>query len=245
MVYGLTVRWLSELLGTAIMIMLGNGAVANVELKGTKGYQNGWMLIAVGYGFGVMIPVMMFGPISGSQINPAITLALAVNGLQQWSNVVPYITAQFLGAMLGQLLLFLAYKPFYDQTDNPSRILGTCSTISASGSFVNGFINEFIGTFILVFSALLILNSHALIHTPGVAELGVGFLVWALVASLGGPTGPGLNPARDLGPRIVHALIPLKNKGTSQWTYAWIPVVAPILAGIAAVFLYKMIYFGQ
>jgi glycerol uptake facilitator protein len=242
MTYSLTVRCISELIGTAIMILFGNGAVANVELKGTKGYHNGWMIIAVGYGFGVMIPVLMFGPISGSHINPAITLGLAINGLFPWSNVAPYLIAQMIGAMLGQFLLILAYKPFYDRTENTSGILGTCSTISESGSYVNGFVNEFIGTFILVFGAMLILNSRVLVHEAGVAELGLGFLVWSLVASLGGPTGPGLNPARDLGPRIIHALFPLKTKGSSQWSYAWIPVVAPFLAGIFAVLLYKVVY---
>ncbi|RYM05694.1 aquaporin family protein [Sporolactobacillus sp. THM7-7] len=242
MAYSLSVRLISELMGTAIMIMFGNGAVANVELKGTKGYHNGWMIIAVGYGFGVMIPVMMFGPISGSHINPAITLGMAINGLFPWSNVLPYITAQMIGAILGQCLLILAYKPFYNKTENTTGILGTCSTISESGSYINGFVNEFIGTFILVFGAMLILNSHTLAHEGGIAQLGLGFLVWSLVASLGGPTGPGLNPARDLGPRIVHALFPLPVKGSSQWSYAWIPVVAPIIAGIIAVFLYKIIF---
>ncbi|MFT8310377.1 MAG: MIP/aquaporin family protein [Sporolactobacillus sp.] len=242
MTYSLAVRCISELIGTAIMIILGNGAVANVELKGTKGYHNGWMIIAVGYGFGVMIPVMMFGPISGCQINPAITLGTAVGGLLPWSDVLPYIVAQMIGAMLGQILLIFAYKPFYDQTDNFQAILGTCSTISASGSHWDGFINEFLGTFILVFGAMLISHSPVLIHEAGVAQLGVGFLVWALVASLGGPTGPGLNPARDLGPRIVHALFPLRQKGTSDWNYSWIPVVSPIVAAICAVLLFKGVY---
>lgn len=242
MVYSLAVQWFSELLGTAIMILFGNGAVANVELKGTKGYHNGWMIIAVGYGFGVMIPVIMFGPISGAQINPAITLGLAANGLFPWSHVLIYISAQMIGAMLGQFLLVIAYKPFYNQTENTQAILGTCSTISASGSYLNGFINEFLGTFLLVFGAMLILHSQALLHEPGVAQMGVGFLVWVLVASLGGPTGPGLNPARDLGPRIIHALFPLPQKGDSEWSYAWIPVVAPIIASILAVCLFKTVY---
>lgn len=242
MTYSLMVRCLSELLGTAIMIIFGNGAVANVELKGTKGYHNGWMIIAVGYGFGVMIPVMMFGPISGAQINPAITLGTAIGGLFPWSEVLPYIIAQMLGAMIGQLLLIFAYKPFYDQTDNSQAVLGTCSTISASGSHLDGFVNEFLGTFLLVFGAMLMTHSSVLAHEGGVTQLGLGFLVWALVASLGGPTGPGLNPARDLGPRIVHALFPLRQKGSSDWKYSWIPVVSPIIGAICAVLLFKGIY---
>ncbi|MFT8708774.1 MAG: MIP/aquaporin family protein [Sporolactobacillus sp.] len=242
MVYSLGIKCLSEFLGTAIMILFGNGAVCNVELNGTKGFRNGWMIIAVGYGFAVMIPVMMFGPISGAQINPAMTLGLAVNGLFPWSQVLAFITAQFLGAMVGQLILFIAYKPFYEKTDNHAAILGTCSTISASGSYLNGFINEFLGTFILVLGAMLMLHSPALLHEAGAAQIGVGFLVWALVASLGGPTGPGLNPARDLGPRIIHTLFPLDKNGDSQWSYAWIPVIAPILASILAVSLFHFVY---
>ena len=239
--YSLLTKMVCEMLGTAIMIMFGNGAVANVELKGTKGYHNGWMIIAVGYGVGVMIPVLMFAPISGSQINPAMTLGMAINGLFPWSEVMPYILAQFAGAILGQILLYYIYLPFYKQTEDTKSILGTCSTIPA-GTYTNGFVAEFFGTFLLVFGALFILNSTALQSTPGIGQLGVGILVGALVASLGGPTGPGLNPARDLGPRLVHALVPLKNKGISEWSYAWIPVIAPILGSILAVFLFNQIY---
>ncbi|PJI06929.1 MULTISPECIES: MIP/aquaporin family protein [Clostridium] len=239
--YSLTVRLICEMLGTAILILFGNGAVANVDLKGTKGYKNGWIIIAVGYGVGVMIPGLMFSSISGSHTNPAMTLGLAVNGLFPWSEVMPYIIAQLIGAILGQVILYFVYLPFYKQTEDTKSILGTCSTISASGSHINGFITEFFGTFLLVLGALFISNSSGVKSTPAVGCVGLGFLVASLVTSLGGPTGPGLNPARDLGPRIVHAFMPLKNKGDSDWAYAWIPVVAPIVASIAAVFLYKQI----
>ncbi|WP_411675671.1 MIP/aquaporin family protein [Caproicibacter sp.] len=238
--YSLAVRAVCEMIGTAILILFGNGAVANVDLKGTKGYHNGWILIAIGYGVGVMIPVLMFGPISGAQINPAMTLGLAVNGLFPWSEVLIYIIAQLIGAMLGQIALFAIYYPFYKKTEDASHILGTCSTIPA-GDYFNGFIAEFFGTFLLVLGAMFILNSTALKSTVGIGQLALGFLVCTLVASLGGPTGPGLNPARDLGPRIVHSMLPLANKGKSQWAYAWIPVVAPIAGSMIAVFLYKMI----
>lgn len=239
--YSLIVKLVCEMFGTAILVLFGNGAVANVELKGTKGYHNGWIIIAVGYGIGVMIPALMFGAISGSQINPAMTIGLAVNGLFPWSEVFPYVIAQIIGAILGQLILFFVYLPFYKKTDNTESILGTCSTISASGSYINGFITEFFGTFLLVFGAEFMLSSPALKNTIGIGYLGLGFLVCTLVTSLGGPTGPGLNPARDLGPRIVHSLFPLKNKGTSQWSYAWIPVVAPIVGSIVAIFLFDQI----
>lgn len=240
--YSLAVRLICEMFGTAILILLGNGAVANIELKGTKGHHNGWLIVAVGYGMGVMIPALMFGSISGCHINPAMTIGLAINGAFPWSEVLPYISAQLVGAILGQVILYFVYLPFYKKTENTESILGTCSTISASGSYINGFVTEFFGTFLLVFGAEFMLNSTDLKHSIGIAYVGLGFLVCTLVTSLGGPTGPGLNPARDLGPRIVHSLFPLKNKGNSQWSYAWIPVVAPIAASIIAIFLFNKIY---
>ncbi|HEY3438778.1 MAG TPA: MIP/aquaporin family protein, partial [Actinotalea sp.] len=195
----------------------------------------GWSLIAMGYGFGVMIPVIMFNHVSGSHINPAFTIGLAVSGMFPWSQVPAYIAAQMVGAMLGQAAIVLTHKPYYDQTVDTDEILGTFSTINAVKSRSNGFANEVLGTVVLTFCALGILESPSMKDSPGVAALGVGFLVWALVAGLGGPTGPALNPARDLGPRIVHALWPLSRKGGSDWRYAWVPVAAPLLGGIIGV----------
>ncbi|AQW20673.1 aquaporin [Lentilactobacillus curieae] len=239
MTYSLLIRVIAEFIGTALLVILGNGSVANVDLKGTKGNNGGWILIGLGYGAGVMIPAMMFATVSGAQINPALTLAMALNGLFPWSEVVPYIIAQVLGAMFGQLIVVWSYKPYYDQTENPRAILGTFSTIDNADSKRDGFINEFVGTFILIFGALAITHDIAFKANIGLANFTLGFLVMTLVVSLGGATGPGLNPARDLGPRIVHALYPLKNKGESMWGYAWVPVIAPFLAGIAAVFAFK------
>ncbi|MDD3224700.1 MAG: aquaporin family protein [Clostridium sp.] len=239
--YSLTIRLICEFIGTAIMIIIGNGSVANVDLKGSKGCKSGWVIIAMGYGFAVMLPAMMFGGVSGNHINPAFTIGLAVSGLFPWKEVLPYVAAQFAGAMVGQLLLVAAYKPYYDQTEDEEHILGTFSTIDAAHSKLNGFINEFIGTFILFFCALGITKGNLFHGNLGTAHMALGFVVWALVAALGGPTGPGLNPARDLGPRIIHCILPLKNKGTSQWGYAWVPVVSPILASICAVALWKTV----
>lgn len=240
--FSLQTRLIAEVIGTALLIILGNGAVANVDLKGTKGNGSDWMLIAVGYGCGVMIPAMIFGSISGNHINPAFTISLAVAGYFPWNEVLPYILAQCVGAAIGQLIVIACYKPYYDQTTNPKHILGTFSTIDNADSKVNGFINEFFGSFVLFFGALGITKAPFFQDNLGTAHLALGFLVWTLVASLGGPTGPGLNPARDLIPRIVHSLLPLKNKGKSDWGYAWVPVVAPILAGIVAVLLYKSVF---
>lgn len=281
-------KYATEFLGTAILIILGNGAVANVELKGTKGHQSGWIVIAVGYGMGVMIPALMFGNVSGNHINPAFTLGLAVSGLFPWTQVVPYIIAQVLGAIFGQALVVATYRPFYLKTEKPNNILGTFSTISSIdhgtkesryAATVNGLINEFVGSFVLFFAALgltknffgaevlqfmkqkaieagqtvdfsdLAIKAQVAPHTASglsVAHLALGFLVMALVTSLGGPTGPALNPARDLGPRLLHAFLPKsvlgEHKGDSKWWYSWIPVVAPIAAAIAAVAVFKFLY---
>ena len=294
------VKYATEFLGTAILIILGNGAVANVELKGTKGHQSGWLVIAVGYGMGVMIPALMFGNVSGNHINPAFTLGLAVSGLFPWAQVPFYIIAQVLGAIFGQALVVATHRPYYLKTENPNNILGSFSTISSLdhgtkesryAATVNGFINEFIGSFVLFFAALgltknffgaeLVVKAQATINDQvaqataqgqtipqeqvtaaleqaktqvapfllpglGIAHLALGFLVMALVTSLGGPSGPGLNPARDFGPRLLHAVLPKsilgEHKGDSKWWYSWVPVVAPIAAGIAAVALFKAIY---
>ena len=242
MTYDLGVRLVAEFLGTAIMVALGNGAVANVDLKGTKGNGSDWMLIAVGYGAGVMIPAMVIGGISGNHINPAFTIGLAFSGMFPWAEVMPYILMQFAGAIFGQLCVIAAYKPHYDLTTNPQHILGTFSTINATKSKFNGFINEFIGSFILFFGALGITKAPFFADNLGTAHMALGFLVATLVASFGGPTGPALNPARDLGPRLLHQLMPLKHKGGSDWGYAWVPVIAPTLAGILAIALYKTVF---
>ena len=288
-------KYLAEFLGTAILIILGNGAVANVDLKGTKGYGSGWMTIAWGYGCGVMIPALMFGNVSGNHINPAFTLGLAASGLFPWAHVAQYIIAQILGAMVGQAVIVMVYRPFYLNTNNPNHILGTFSTIdsldngskeSRRSATINGFLNEFFGSFVLFFAALgLTKNFFGAEVVPGiekllaqggkavkvadmdmptkiqqgitgltsgnagslaVAHIALGFLVLALVAALGGPTGPGLNPARDLGPRMLHAVLPKsilgESKSDSKWWYAWVPVAAPILAGLCAVALFKIIF---
>ena len=282
------IKYATEFLGTAILIILGNGAVANVELKGTKGHQSGWIVIAVGYGMGVMIPALMFGNVSGNHINPAFTLGLAISGLFPWAQVGPYIIAQVLGAIFGQALVVATHRPYYLKTENPNNILGTFSTISSLdngtkeshfAATVNGFVNEFVGSFVLFFAALgmtknffgsevlqymkqmasqagqnvdfsdLAIKAQVAPHTASglsVAHLALGFLVMALVTSLGGPTGPALNPARDLGPRLLHAFLPKsvlgEHKGDSKWWYSWVPVVAPIAAAIAAVAIFKFLY---
>ena len=163
-------KYVTEFLGTAILIILGNGAVANVELKGTKGHQSGWLVIAVGYGMGVMIPALMFGNVSGNHINPAFTLGLAVSGYFEWGHVAPYIAAQILGAIFGQALVVATHRPYYLQTTNPNAILGSFSTISSidhgtpesrKAATINGFVNEFVGSFVLFFAAIAMTKNYS------------------------------------------------------------------------------------
>jgi len=181
----------------------------------------------------------MFATISGAQINPAMTVAMAVTGSFPWQEVVPYILAQTVGAIIGQLVIVLAYKPYYDRTTDTEAILGTFSTIDAANSQLNGFINEFVGTFLLVLGAVSMTVDKI---DPRADFIGLGFLVMCLVISFGGPTGPALNPARDIGPRLLHAVWPFPHKGSSQFNYSWVPIVAPTAGAIAAAVLYKQVF---
>ena len=212
MEYSTFVKLAAEFFGTAILMIFGNGAVANVELKNTKGHHAGWLNIAMGYGFGVMFPVLMFGAVSGAHINPAMTIAQAVNGLFDWSLVLPYIIAQLLGAAAGQLVVYITYYPHYKDTENANAILGTFCTTDAHNDRINYFVNEFFGTLVLVFGALCCLSMPWGEADHAAASIVVGFIVWGLVTSMGGPTGPGLNPAADLMPRLLHAILPIRPR---------------------------------
>lgn len=238
--YPLITRLGAEIVGTAILVLFGNGAVAGVALKGTKTFHAEWTVIAAGYGFGVAVPGLMFGPVSGAHINPAMTIGQAVMGLFPWSEVLPYILAQCVGAAIGQMLVYAAYKPYYDRTEDKDAIFGTFATFDAAGSNLNFFVNEFIGTMALGVCALTCLNSAWGKADQAAAILMVGIVIWALIYALGGPTGPCLNPARDLMPRILHAALPIAHKGSSRWHEAWIPIVAPILGGICGVALFTL-----
>lgn len=241
--YALTTRLAAEFFGTAIMVALGNGSVATVDLEKTKGSRSGWIVISVGYGFAVMIPALMFGSISGNHINPAFTVGLAAAGMFPWTEVLPYIVVQFLGAIVGQLIVVAAFKPHYDLTADTGKVLGTFATSDATNHWLNGFINEFLGTFILVFGALGITNSPAFAKGNQLSGfIGVGLLVMVIVASFGGPTGPALNPARDLGPRLLHAVWPFKFKKSSQFSYSWVPIIAPIAGAVVAAEIYQGIF---
>lgn len=222
---------LFEFIGTAILILFGGGVCANVSLKKTLGNSSGWVVIAFGWGFAVFVAAFISGPFSGGHLNPAVTIGLAAAG-KFTGNIVGYIIAQMLGAILGATLVYVMYKPHFDAEESQGAKLGVFCTGPAIKAYFYNFISEVIGTFALIFGILMV--SGAGIAGP----LPVALLIVAIGMSLGGTTGYAINPARDLGPRIAHAILPIKGKGGSNWGYAWIPVVAPICGSLLAALLY-------
>ncbi len=234
--------FLAEILGTAMLILLGNGVVANVLLERSKGQNSGWLVISFGWGMAVFIAVFMVAGISGAHLNPAVTIGLAVAGAFPWIDVASYILAQFIGAVIGATLVWVHYKPHFDATKDPELKLAAFSTGPAIRNTVANLLSEIIGTFVLVIAVLYLLvlpeemNSGTAVALSG--PFSVGMIVFAIGISLGGTTGYAINPARDLGPRIVHALLPIPNKGSSDWKYAPIPVVGPMVGGALAGLFY-------
>lgn len=231
--------FMAELIGTAILVLLGDGVVANVVLKKSKGFNSGWMVIASGWAFAVAVPVFMFGTISGAHFNPAVTLALAVTGKFAWSQVPMYILAQFIGAFIGATLVLLSYYNHFEATEDKATKLGVFCTAPEIRNPKWNFITEFIGTFLLMFGILGISSSP---FVDGLQPLAIGILIWAIGLCLGGPTGYAINPIRDFGPRLAHFILPVPSKGGSDWKYAWIPVVAPILGAIVSAIVYGIIF---
>lgn len=229
--------FLGELIGTAILILLGNGVVANVVLAGTKGEGGGWIVITWGWGMAVFVAVFTVAAFSGAHINPAVTIALAIAGKFEWAMVPIYIVAQFLGAFIGSFLVWVFYHQHFGQTENNDLKLACFCTGPAIRGTGPNLICEIIGTFVLVFSVLFLAVS--IFGLGALDALPVGLLVLAIGLALGGTTGYAINPARDLGPRIMHALLPMPGgKRDSDWGYAWIPVVGPIIGGALAAALY-------
>jgi glycerol uptake facilitator protein len=245
-------NYIAEFIGTMILVLLGDGVVAGVLLRGSKAENSGWIVITFGWGMAVAIAVYAVGAISGAHINPAVTISLAVVGAFDWAQVPGYIIAQFLGAFVGAVLVYLTYLNHWEGTGDPVLKRGVFCTIPQVRNPVNNFITEVIGTAMLLFGVVAIVgnaqnfaNSNlATIFSVGVVPLIIGFLVLAIGLSLGGPTGYAINPARDLGPRIAHAVLPIPGKGDSDWAYSWIPVVAPIVGGIIGAGLYRILGFG-
>jgi glycerol uptake facilitator protein len=228
----------SEFIGTAMLILIGNGVVANVVLQKTKGHNSGWIVITIGWAMAVFIGVCISGAASGAHLNPAVTIALAVQN-NNWQQVPIYIAAQLLGAMAGALLVWLSYKPHFDATDDADGQLAVFCTAPAIRHKMYNFIGELVGTFALMFSILFLTKST--VNLGSIDALPVAFIVLAIGLGLGGNTGYAINPARDFGPRVIHFLLPIKNKRNSNWGYSWIPVLAPIAGAIIAVLVYKII----
>ena len=232
--------FLGEIIGTAILLLLGNGVVANVVLTGTKGNGAGWIVIAWGWGMAVFVAVFTVAAFSGAHLNPAVSVGLAVAGKFEWAKVPAYLLAQFVGAMLGAAAVWLLYRPHFAQTDDRDLKLACFCTAPAVRDVPSNLFSEVLGTFVLVFAVLFLAVS--VFGLGALDALPVGLLVLAIGLSLGGTTGYAINPARDLGPRLVHALLPMPGgKRNSDWGYAWIPVIGPILGAGLAGLLYLVL----
>jgi glycerol uptake facilitator protein len=233
----------AETIGTAILILLGDGVVAGVLLNKSKGQNAGWVVITFGWGFAVMAGVFAVGQFSGAHLNPAVTLGNAIAGNTDWGDVPKYLIGEFLGAFIGAVLVFLAYLPHWAETEDPGLKLAVFSTGPAIRNTPANVITEVIGTFMLVFGILAFLANDATAK-DALFPLIVAFLVVGIGMSLGGPTGYAINPARDLGPRIAHAILPIPGKGPSDWGYAWIPVVGPLIGGALGALAYNAFFPG-
>ena len=236
----------AELIGTMFLILLGNGVVANVILKGTKGHNSGWMVITTGWALAVFVGVVIAAPYSGAHLNPAVTIALAIVGKFAWSKVALYVMAQILGALFGASLVWLVYRDHFNSTADPDTQLAVFSTGPAIKNARFNLLSEIVGTFVLVFVVFYFTNPElGPDKTPmGLGSLGalpVAFLVWSIGLSLGGTTGYAINPARDFGPRIAHSLLPIKEKGSSNWRYAWIPIAGPFIGAAIAALVYLLL----
>lgn len=247
-------RYIAEVVGTGLLIILGDGVVANVSLARSKAFGGGWIVVATGWAMGVAMAIYAVGRISGAHINPAVTVSLAAIGSFSWADVPGYVLAQMLGAFLGAAAVWLAFLPHWNITEDPSAKLGVFCTGPAVRRAPANLLCEMIGTAVLVFGVLAIGDNAQALKTPGdldltvvysggIQPLLVGLLVLAIGLSLGGPTGYAINPARDLGPRLAHWLLPIAGKGPSDWGYAWVPVAGPLLGGVVGALLYVAIGF--
>jgi glycerol uptake facilitator protein len=243
-------KFLAEVLGTGALILLGDGVVAGVLLMRSKAQNSGWIVITTGWAFAVFVGVIIAGPISGAHLNPAVTLGLAVKGALPWAEVPVYFAGEMLGAFIGAVLVYLHYYPHWAETPDADLKLAVYSTGPAIRNTTWNLVSEIIGTFVLVFvifafGAATGPAGMAQAYVPGLAALGavpVAFLVLVIGLSLGGTTGYAINPARDLGPRIAHFLLPIPGKRDSDWGYSWIPVVGPLIGGALAAIVYNLAF---
>jgi glycerol uptake facilitator protein len=233
--------FMAEFIGTMLLILLGDGAVAGVLLRRSKAEDSGWIVITTGWAMAVAMGVYAVGRISGAHLNPAITIGYAAVGRFSWREVLPYIAGQFLGAFVGAVLVWLVYYAHWSETPEKASKLLIFSTVPAIRHKPSNLATEIVGTFVLVFGCLA-LGANNAPSQSGLTPLLVGFLVWAIGLSLGGPTGYAINPARDLAPRVAHALLPIPGKGTSDWGYAWVPIVGPLVGGVLGAAVYVRLF---
>jgi glycerol uptake facilitator protein len=247
-------NYLAEAVGTMLLITLGDGVVANVLLSKSKGQGSGWIVIATGWGIAVAMAVYAVGRISGAHLNPAVTVGLASIGSFEWADVPGYLIAQMIGAFAGAVVVWLAYLPHWRQTTDRDAKLAVFSTGPAIRQPSSNLVTEAIGTALLIFGVLAIAGNAQTLTNPGQVDLSlvfqrglqpllVGVLVLGIGLSLGGPTGYAINPARDLGPRLAYAVLPIPGKRDADWEYAWIPVVGPLVGGVIGAWLYSAIGF--
>jgi len=237
---------LAEFIGTAVMILLGGGVVANVVLNGTKGNNSGWIVITTAWAVAVFVGVTIAGPYSGAHLNCAVTLSVLIMGKLSLSSALSYMLAQLAGAMLGAFFVWAMYKDHFDKTEDAGAKQAVFCTAPAIKNLPRNLLSEILGTFVLIFTILHFKDAELDSTTPiGLGSIGalpVTFLVWAIGLSLGGTTGYAINPARDLGPRIIHALVPIKNKASFNLEYAWVPVLGPFIGSALAAALYLIIH---
>ena len=240
----LITKCLFELLGTLVLILLGDGVVACTTLNKSKGFGGGWAVITLGWGFAVMCGVFIAGPYSGAHLNPAVTLGCAIAGSFAWSEVLPYILAQMIGGFLGAVLVYLFYKDHFDATPEGDTKLGVFCTMPAIRNNARNFLCEAVATWLLVF-VILVFSTKENTAAFGLGASGafpVTMLIMAIGMSLGGATGYAINPARDLAPRLAHAILPIKEKRDSGWSYSWIPVAGPLVGAALAALCFVVIY---
>ncbi len=239
----LLIQCLFEFIGTFVLVLLGCGVVACVSLRKSKGEGAGWVVVTLAWGLAVMCGVLIAGPYTGAHLNPAVTLGLAAAGKFPWEYVLPYIVSQIAGGILGAVIVYVFYKDHFDATAEAETKLGVFATIPAIKNYRRNMICEIVGTFILVLVILFMgdKENSSEVGLGSVGALPVALLVVVIGMSLGGTTGYAINPARDLGPRIAHAILPIKGKGSSQWSYSWVPIVGPLLGGVLAALLYLLV----
>lgn len=234
------------MMGTLLLVLLGDGVVANVALGKTKGHNGGWIVVTTGWALAVTVAVYCTSAVSGAHLNPAVTLGLMSIGRFDSALVPGYIAAQMAGAFLGAVLVWLAYLPHWKETKDPAAKLGVFATGPAVRHPVGNLITEIIGTAVLVLGVLAVLSPANMVpgtgFEQGFAPALVGVLVWSIGLSLGGPTGYAINPARDLGPRLAHFVLPISGKGHSDWNYAWIPVTGPVIGGVLGAMTYHALW---